>query len=125
MKKVAKNRFFLPFTGFLAGIANGLLGAGGGIIAIYALSYALKDSDAEKKDIFANALCVMLPLSAVSCITYAISGNLSISGLGLYALPAILGGVTGGFLLHKIKTSALKKLFAALVIYSGIMLIIK
>jgi len=125
MKTLSKNKFFLPFSGFICGIANGLLGAGGGVIAVYALNYALKDSEADKKDIFANALCVMLPISAVSCVTYAISGNLSISGLGLYALPAILGGLAGGFLLHKIKTSALKKLFSALVIYSGLMLVIK
>ena len=125
MKIKAKNKFFLPVTGFLSGLANGLLGAGGGIIVIYALSHALKDTDTDKKDIFANALCVMLPISAVSCISYAISGNLVISGLGLYAVPAILGGIAGGFLLHRIKTSALKKLFAALVIYSGLMLVIK
>lgn len=125
MKTKIKNNFFLPVTGFLSGLANGLLGAGGGIIVIYALSYALKDTDTDKKDIFANALCVMLPISAVSCISYALSGNLVISGLGLYAVPAILGGIAGGFLLHRIKTSALKKLFAALVIYSGLMLVIK
>jgi len=33
--------------------------------------------------------------------------------------------VCGGIILGRIKTSALKKLFAAIVIYSGIMLIIK
>ena len=125
MEKPIKNKFFLPLTGFISGIANGLLGAGGGIIVVYSLSYALKDTDIEKRDIFANALCVMLPISAVSCIAYAVAGNLNLSGLGVYALPAIIGGITGGFLLHRIKTSSLKRLFAALVIYSGLMLIIK
>ncbi len=125
MTQVSKNKFFIPLIGFLAGISNGLMGAGGGIIIVYGMNYALRNSICDKKDVFANALCVMLPVSAVSCICYAIKGNLPINGLGLYSIPAILGGIAGGILLGKIKTGALKKLFAAIVIYSGIILIIR
>ena len=125
MPKTIKDKFFLPVMGFLSGLANGLLGAGGGIIIVYAMRHELRKSDCDTRDIFANALCVMLPISALSCILYAKSGNLSVSGLGVYILPAIFGGLAGGILLGKIKTSFLKKLFAALVIYSGITLMIK
>jgi uncharacterized membrane protein YfcA len=125
MKTLSKSKFFLPFTGFLSGIANGLLGAGGGIIIVYALNYSLGGQISDRRDVFANALCVMLPISVVSCIFYAASGNLPLSGIGLYSLPAILGGILGALLLSKIKLDALKRLFAALVIYSGVMLIIK
>lgn len=125
MKKDIKDKFFLPLTGFLSGLVNGLLGAGGGIIIVYALRHKLVNTNCDTRDIFANALCVMLPISALSCILYATSGNLSISGLGVYILPAILGGIAGGAMLGKIKTSFLKKLFGALVIYSGITLIMK
>lgn len=125
MQKVIKDKFFLPTMGFLSGLANGLLGAGGGIIIVYALRYKLKDCDCDTRDIFANALCVMLPISVLSCILYARAGNLSVSGLGIYILPAILGGLAGGVILGKIKTAFLKKLFAALVIYSGITLMMK
>lgn len=125
MKLNSKKKFFLPLMGFTAGIANGLLGAGGGIIIVYALNHALGDELSDRRDVFANALCVMLPVAAVSCISYAIAGNLSVSGVGVYAIPAILGGAAGGFILGRINLSFLKKLFAALVIYSGVMLIIK
>ena len=125
MKRILKSRTFLPIMGFFAGLANGLLGAGGGIIAVYALSYSLGDEIADRRDVFANALCIMLPISAVSCVSYAIAGNLTVSGIGVYAIPAVLGGIVGGILLGKIKFTALRKLFAALVIYSGIALIIK
>lgn len=118
-------KLFLPIMGFTAGIANGLLGAGGGIVIVYALNHALGDKLNDRRDVFANALCVMLPIASVSCIIYAISGNLSVQGIGVYAIPAILGGITGGFVLGKINPGFLKKLFAALVIYSGITLIIK
>lgn len=125
MQKVIKDKIFLPAMGFLSGLANGLLGAGGGIIIVYALRYKLRDESCDTRDIFANALCVMLPISALSCILYAKAGNLSVSGIGVYIFPAILGGLAGGVMLEKIKTSFLKKLFAALVIYSGITLMIK
>ena len=125
MKSLAKSKIFLPIMGFLSGIVNGLLGAGGGILIIYALNYSLGEQISDKRDVFANALCVMLPISVISCISYAIAGNLSVSGIGIYSIPAILGGVAGAILLGKIKLGALKKLFAALVIYSGVMLMIK
>ena len=125
MQKAVKDKFFLSAMGFLSGLANGLLGAGGGIIIVYALKYKLRDLDCDPRDIFANALCVMLPISVLSWILYAKAGNLSVSGLGVYILPAILGGLAGGAILGRINTGFLKKLFAALVIYSGITLMIK
>ena len=125
MRQISKNKFFLSTMGLLAGITNGLLGAGGGIIVVYALNAAFQDELNDKRDVFANALCVMLPISAVSCLGYALSGELRTEGLGIFIIPAILGGLCGGFLLGKIKASSLQKLFAAIVIYSGITLMIK
>lgn len=115
----------LIMFGVLSGFVNGLLGAGGGILVVYALNYALKGRDSDSRDIYANALCVMLPISAVSCVRYAFSGNLHTDGFSVYAIPAIAGGIVGGFLLSKLNASVTKKLFAALVIWSGIILIIK
>ena len=115
----------LIIFGALSGFINGLLGAGGGILIVYALNYALKGSDIDNRDIYANALCVMLPISAMSCIRYAFAGNISTEGFSVYAIPAIAGGIVGGFLLSRLKASVTKKLFAALVIWSGIILIIK
>jgi len=112
-------------AGLLAGIANGLLGAGGGIVAVFAFSYFLRSGEYERRDLYANALCVMLPISAVSCIRYALAGHLVSEGFGVYALPAVLGGLLGGILLGRLRASLLKKLFGLLVIYSGVLLIIK
>jgi len=122
---VTKNKLFLPIMGVFAGIANGLLGAGGGIIVVYALNAALGASVRDPRDVFANALCIMLPISGVSVIGYALMGKLSFEGLGSFVLPAIVGGVCGGFLLGKINAAFLQKLFAVIVIYSGLMLMIK
>ena len=116
---------YLALGGLLAGFANGLLGAGGGILVVFALAAARSEDLPEARDLYANALCVMLPISAVSCVRYALSGHLRTEGFGVFALPAIAGGLLGGLLLGKLKAKPLKKLFGARVIYSGIMLMIR
>ena len=121
----ADKKWFIPLAGFLAGGINGLLGAGGGIIVVFALTYALKGKEADAREVFANALCVMLPVSAVSCIIYAVKGNIITEGFGIYVIPAIIGGAAGAILLGVIKVNLLKKIFALLIIYSGIMMVIK
>ena len=111
--------------GFLAGVVNGLLGAGGGILVVWAMAYALRGKPYDVRDCYANALCVMLPISALSCVRYAMRGHLVTDGMGRYVIPAVLGGFVGGLLLGRLRVGALKRLFAALVIYSGLILILR
>ncbi|MBR6681305.1 MAG: sulfite exporter TauE/SafE family protein [Clostridia bacterium] len=125
IKSQRRGALYLAVAGFIAGVVNGLLGAGGGILIISALSRIMKDELPEKKDVFVNSLCVMLPISALSCFLYALRGDLSTEGFGIFALPAIAGGIVGGLLIDKIRSGALKRLFAALVIISGVLLITK
>jgi len=124
MKKQATNTSLFFIGGICAGFVNGLLGAGGGIIIVYLLSYLLKNT-LKHRDIFANTLCVMFPISIVSCIVYALRGDMNIPNVSLFVLPAIIGGIVGGFFLSKINTSLLKKLFSALVVISGIILAVR
>lgn len=125
MRKLVGNGYFLSLMGILAGFVNGLLGAGGGIIAVYALNAAFKGELSDTRDVFANALCVMLPISAVSCIGYAFMGEIRTEGLAAFMIPAIVGGLCGALLLGRIRADVLKNLFAGIVIYSGLTLMIK
>jgi uncharacterized membrane protein YfcA len=111
--------------GLAAGVTNGLLGAGGGTVIIYGIESMLKSREQNGNDVFATALCVMLPISVVSCFIYAARGHIRAEGFGLFVLPAIIGGAVGGLLLGKIRSSAVKKLFAVLVVISGILLIVR
>ena len=111
--------------GLLAGVTNGLLGAGGGTVIVYGLGRVLGGEIEDENDVFSTALCVMLPVSAVSCLMYALRGHITTDGFGVFALPAIIGGAVGGLLLGKIRSDAVKKLFAVLVIISGILLIVR
>lgn len=115
----------LLFTGLAAGFVNGLLGAGGGIIIVFALSRILPEMADDKNGAFAAALCVMLPISVLSCAVYASRGSMSAEGFGIFILPALIGGAVGGILLGRIYSVFLKKLFSALVAVSGIILIVR
>jgi uncharacterized membrane protein YfcA len=128
MRSAHKNKSIwikLGLAGLAAGVINGLLSAGGGIVVVIAMSRLLGDTLENKNDIFANALCVMLPLSLFSCMIYALGGDLVTQGFGVFALPAIIGGAVGGALLGKLRAAFVKKLFAALVIISGMLLIVR
>ncbi|MBE6718464.1 MAG: sulfite exporter TauE/SafE family protein [Ruminococcaceae bacterium] len=108
----------LACVGLSAGFINGLLGTGGGIVLVFALDKLLKGKDG--KDIFAMTLTVTLSMSIVSAFVYYLKGRLDFStGIG-YGIAAIPGGVVGAYLLNKLKTETVKKVFGVLVIWVGL-----
>lgn len=122
----------LALTGIGAGLLNGLLGAAGGILLVAVLPRLTPPAKLyppsvrlglyhERRDILATALTVMLPISAVSGIFYWLNGIRPSSALLLLLiLPAAAGGLLGARLLGKLPDRVLRKLFAALVVVSGI-----
>ena len=89
--------------GVLIGIVNGLLGAGGGMIAVP----VLKKTGMEQKQAHANAVAVILPITAISVFLYIQSGNVKLSDAFVYIPGGLLGALTGSFILGKISPSLL------------------
>ena len=123
-KRTILTIFALIAVGAGAGLVNGLLGAGGGILIIYGLNALLKSSTVDRRSIFATAIAVILPLSALSALQYLRQGSLDTALLTWLVLPAIVGGAVGGFLLRRLSLKVLSRLFAAVVLISGIMLVV-
>ena len=115
-------KLFLALGGVGAGFINGLLGTGGGIIIIFMLSRLFRDSD--PRDNFATAIASILPMSVVSAGFYLKGGSFAIGDVLTYILPAVIGGIIGALLLCRIKADLLKKIFACLVIYAGVSMIV-
>ena len=111
---------FLAVSALLAGFLNGLLGTGGGIILIFALTRLLAPERA--KEVFVLSSFGVLAFSAVSAFLYGKSGALDSAALPRFAIPAIIGGVIGAFLIDRIRTLWLRRIFAALLLYSGLKL---
>jgi len=111
--------------GALAGLCNGLLGAGGGIVAVLFLA-SLTGGDAEsRRSVYVNALCVMLPLSALTLFRYVSAGAASVEIEPWTVLGAIVGGILGGVLLDRISGKVADRVFALMTAVSGILMIIR
>ena len=119
------NGAILMGISMLSGFCNALLGAGGGIILSFALGRLARDEFPDRRDVYVNSQAAMLPGCAVSCLIYTTHGSLDITGFSIYAIPAALGGIAGSLLLSKIKNVWIAKIFALLVIWSGIRMILK
>lgn len=124
-KKAAASLCFLLMTGAAAGFCNGFLGAGGGIILLFALKKLNPQKGASaERDNFASVVAAVLPLCVVSAITYSGSGNFPADMFAALVLPAAAGGVLGAFLTDRLNTSVLKGIFAVILIVAGISMIV-
>ena len=125
-----KNLFFrfsaITAMGFSAGLLGGLFGTGGGILIVFPFSRIYAGSgEYGEKDCFAMTLAVTLLFSCVSLCSYIKNGVLCTGDFSPRLLPAALGGLAGAFLLDRLNTALLRKIFAGLVIYAGLSLIVR
>lgn len=112
-----KEDFLYAAAGASAGIVNGLLGAGGGMLLVPLLISACK---MDKKKALATSVAIIMPLCAVSAAVYFISGNPVPKDLFDYSLGGLFGGFVGGVLLKKLPPLFLIRAFGALMVFSGI-----
>ncbi len=114
-------RFKLSAFGFLAGVMNGMLGAGGGLIIVPLLKHCGLNQQKSQ----ATAISIVLPLTAISSFIYFLKGNITLDS-SLWFIPfGAVGAIIGAFLLPKISNKILKNIFAAFIIWAGIRLLMK
>lgn len=108
-------------SGSLAGLANGLFGAGGGMVLLPVLE---KTTDLKPKELFASSVCIILPLSLVSAGVYFLQGG----NFAMEAVPYLLGGAGGGviagLLLKRLPTKLLHYILGAFILWGGIRLLL-
>lgn len=106
--------------GTITGVLNGLLGAGGGMVAVPILKREL-----EPRLAHANSVCIILPICIISAITYLTDGRVTIADAAPYLLWGVLGAVLGTILLQKMNQKILRKMFALLMLWAGYRLIFR
>lgn len=121
MKIKSKENLLCATFGTIIGLLNGILGAGGGIIAVP----LLKKIGLSQKESHANAIAIILPISIISACFYLYNNNVTINQALIYIPTGILGTVIGTYLLKKISPNWLKRIFGVLMIYAGIRLLVK
>ncbi len=118
MKKI---NFRTVTSGITIGIINGLMGAGGGMIAVP----LLKNLGFSQSKAQANAILVILPISAISAVMYLLRGNVAIVDAIPFIPGGIIGTLIGTFILCRLPQKALKKIFALFMIWAGVRLFIR
>ncbi len=119
--KIPKKKLLSYLGSVGVGIVNGLLGAGGGMLAVP----LLKSAGAEQKQAHASSIALILPLCIFSAILYLINGRVSISQSLGYMPAGAVGAVIGAWILGKISDKWLRRLFALFMIWAGVRMWIK
>jgi uncharacterized membrane protein YfcA len=107
---------FLGLTGFAAGLANGLLGTGGGTLLVPVLVSCRR---LEQHKAHATTLCVILPIAVISAFIYMKNGFMDWPLICKITFSGILGGVTGARLLPKISAGWLRAALGFFMLISG------
>lgn len=104
--------------GALAGFLNGMLGAGGGMVAVPILKTKLSEKQAH-----ATSVAVILPICIVSALSYLQQGTVSLYNALPYLAWGLVGSAIGVVLMKKLSGNMLRKIFALMMLWAGIRLI--
>jgi len=107
----------LLLTGAICGIFNGLLGSGGGVVAVLSFRKFL-GLDTHKSH--ATALAIMLPLTVISAIIYLFMYQTNFLTAMWITFGGVAGGIAGAKLLNKISAGWLHKIFGAVMIFAAV-----
>ncbi len=101
--------------GALIGAINGMLGGGGGMLAVP----LLKAGGLPARRAHATAIAVILPASAVSGAVYFFSGQVPLFALVPTLLGVAAGGYLGAKLLNVLPVRLVTFVFGALMLLAG------
>ena len=111
----------LGLLGALAGVLNGFLGTGGGMVLAMGLRAVYPGEDKEN---MATATASVMFLSILSTILYLAGGRIGSGDILPVILPALLGGALGSLMLGKLRHEVIELLLGGMLLYSGLALLL-
>lgn len=121
MGLLKKDKLTTALAGLTIGFVNGLLGAGGGMVAVP----LLKRLGLEQKQAHVNAVAVILPISILSAALYIAKDYVNLSSALPYIPAGAVGALIGTYTLKKISPLWLKRIFGGFMVYAGVRLLLK
>ncbi len=119
----------LLLTGVSAGFVAGLLGVGGGIIMVPAVSYVIIQTQPDvitaMHSAIGTSLAVIIPTSILSARTHMNLGNVDFSVVRRLVLFVFVGACGGGMVARLLDNSSLKILFGLLCIIFGFIFLVR
>lgn len=107
--------------GLAAGVLNGLLGAGGGMIIVP----LLRKSGLEPAHAHATSISVILPICLLSSYFYLTQERVRLNEALPYLPWGVAGALLGGWLLPRINKKWLQRCFGVLMLWAAIRMLIK
>jgi uncharacterized membrane protein YfcA len=101
---------------YLAGIASGLLGVGGGVLKVSAMNRYM---NVPMKVAVGTSKLMIGVTAAVGSILFFVAGLIHFAVVGPVALGTTAGATAGTMVMNRLHSVSLKWLFAALMIYLG------
>ena len=120
MTEREKKNVKMMVLGAFVGLANGLFGGGGGMLAVPLFQW----SGLSGKKSHATCIALILPLCLATVATYTIFGGSSLN-FGKVEVGVLVGGVIGAVLLKKLPSKIISFVFYSLMIFAGIKLVLK
>ena len=114
-------KIFYPVFAIFAGLVNGLLGAGGGMLIVP----ILKKCGINQRSTHATSVCIILPMCLLSAVIYLINGKVTVSDALPYLPFSILGASIGALILSKISQNVLRKLFGIFMLWAAVQLLLR
>ena len=110
-------------TKIIGGLAIGTVNSalGGGMIAVP----MLRKSGMEQNRAQANAVALIMLLTAASAGIYIYTGKVTFSDALPYLPAGLIGSVLGSFILPKIPTKMLGKIFALFMLWAGVRMLMR
>lgn len=120
--KVWKFILYSAIVGLTVGFVNGFMGAGGGMILVPLLTLLF---GMNTRVTHSTAVFVILPISVISGITYMIKGLVDYKILLPVSIGTLIGGIVGTFLLKKLNANWINYIFYAVMIGTGVWILVK
>ena len=106
----------LPIAGGVAGLVNGIFGAGGGMVLVPILGKSKLLSEEER---FPASIAIIAPICIVSLLLSA-RWKLTLQQVFPYLAGSTLGGIAAGVFGQRIPTIWLHRILGALILWGGL-----
>ncbi len=116
------NPLLLLAIGLISGVTSGLLGVGGGIVMVPAMTLLAK---LPIKVAIGTSLAVIIPTALVGVFKHHQQGHVNWEVAAYLSVTAVVGGWIGAWLVGSIPPESLKRGFGVFVILVGLRLVIK